>query len=82
MTCDKICQRDNSPCKQEECDNFINYEPDLNCVLICARTNGPLTLQETAKRLGVSYVRIKQIEDKALIKIKDYLKEEEKLNSN
>lgn len=70
ISCDEICERDNVPCNNFECDQFINYEEDLNCTLVCARKNGPLTLEETAKRLGVSYVRIKQLEDRALAKMK------------
>lgn len=77
MNCSEKCERDNVPCDRFGCDNFINYQDDLNCVLVCARKNGPLTLEETSKRLGVSYVRIKQIEDKAMQKIKNYLKEQE-----
>lgn len=72
ISCDEKCEKDNVPCNNFECDNFIDYESDLNCALVCARKNGPLTLEETAKRLGVSYVRIKQLEDRALAKIKQY----------
>lgn len=77
LNCDEICERDNVPCNRFGCDNFINYESDLNCVLVCARKNGPLTLEETAKRLGVSYVRIKQLEDRALAKMKDSWKDQQ-----
>ena len=76
MNCDEICEKDNLPCNNFECNNFIDYEDDLNCVLVCARKNGPLTLEETSKRLGVSYVRIKQLEDRAIAKMKEYWKEE------
>ena len=61
MNCDETCEKDNVPCNRFGCDNFIDYEDDLNCVLVCARKNGPLTLEQAAKRLGVSYVRIKII---------------------
>ena len=70
MSCDERCEKTNVPCEQFDCRHFIEYEDDLNCVLVCARKNGPLTLEEVSKRLGVSYVRIKQIEEKAFTKIK------------
>ena len=69
MKCKETCIKKNSPCSKIECRNWIDYEEDLNCVLVCAEKNGPLTLQETSKRIGVSYVRIKQIQDKALKKM-------------
>jgi hypothetical protein len=76
MNCDEICEKDNVSCNNFECDNFIDYEDDLNCVLVCARKNGPLTLEETSKRLGVSYVRIKQLEDRAIARMKEYWEQE------
>ena len=36
--------------------------------------NGPMTLREIAERIGVSYVRIKQIEDKTIKKMKKHIK--------
>jgi predicted DNA-binding protein (UPF0251 family) len=79
MTCDESCEKYSLPCDQSECRNHIEYEDDLNCVLICVRKHGTLTLEEVSKRMGVSYVRIKQIEDKALKKIKTAVKEEEEV---
>ena len=70
MNCDERCEKTNVPCEQSDCRHFIEYEDDLNCVLVCTRKHGPLTLEEASKRLGVSYVRVKQIEEKALSKIK------------
>lgn len=70
MNCEDICRQTNSPCDQKECRYWLNYSDDLNCTLICADKNGSLTLREVAKRMGVSYVRIKQIEENALRKIK------------
>ncbi len=70
MNCDEICEKYNFACDATECRNHIDYEEDLNCVLICVRKHGTLTLEEASTRLGVSYVRVKQIEEKALSKIK------------
>jgi DNA-directed RNA polymerase sigma subunit (sigma70/sigma32) len=75
MSCDEICEKENVSCRETTCRNYLEYKEDLNCVLICARKNGPLTLEESSKRLGVSYVRIKQIEDRARAKIKGHIGE-------
>jgi DNA-directed RNA polymerase specialized sigma subunit len=40
------------------------------------KKNGNLTLKEVAKRIGVSHVRIKQIQDVALKKINKKIKED------
>ena len=69
MNCTEECVESQMACVNESCRHWIDYPDDLNCTLICARKNGPLTLQEVSKRIGVSYVRIKQIQDKALKKI-------------
>jgi hypothetical protein len=59
----------NSPCCEKNCRHWINYNEDNNCCLISVDKHGTLTLREVAERLGVSYVRIKQIQDKAISKI-------------
>jgi DNA-directed RNA polymerase sigma subunit (sigma70/sigma32) len=51
-----------------DCRQWINYADDLNCTLIAVDKHGKMTLREVSERLGVSFVRIKQIQDKALLK--------------
>ena len=41
----------------------------INCTFETIDKHDFLTLRETAARLGISYVRVKQIEDKVLKKI-------------
>ncbi len=60
---DKICQR----C---ECRLWQDYPEDRNCANVTVYEHGPLTLAETAKRMGLSLSRIKQIEQRALEKLK------------
>tara|TARA_Y100000034_G_C6521437_1_gene224418 strand:- start:181 stop:366 length:186 start_codon:yes stop_codon:yes gene_type:complete len=48
---------------------WIEYEEDYNCISESIRKNGNMTLRETAIRLKTSFVRVKQIEDKALVKL-------------
>ena len=62
-------KKKNSPCAECNCRHWINYKEDNNCCLISVDKHGRLTLREVAERLGVSYVRIKQIQDKAISKI-------------
>jgi DNA-directed RNA polymerase specialized sigma subunit len=52
---------------------WIDYKKDYNCVHETVFQHGSLTLREVADRLGVSFVRVKQIEDKAREKLKNSL---------
>ena len=67
--CCKCCKKHEVSCPIKDCKHWINYGDDLNCTLIAVDTHGRLTLRETADRLGVSFVRVKQIEDKTLKKL-------------
>ena len=72
-TCTEACTNLNVSCPNKECRNWINYEDDLNCAKICAERNGPLTLREVSSRLGCSFVRVKQIEEEVMKKLKIYI---------
>ena len=69
MKCVEDCELASAACQNKDCRFWIQYKGDLNCTLICVQRHGALTLKETADRLGVSYVRIKQIQDVAIKKI-------------
>mgnify|MGYP003330281260 CR=1 FL=1 len=68
--CKDECVDSGLSCNKNECKHWINYEQDLNCSLVSIDNHGPMTLDEVSKRLGLSLVRIKQIEEAALIKVK------------
>lgn len=68
--CSQACIDNDVTCDFSDCKNWINFSEDNNCDLISLKKNGPLTLRQIGERLGVSYVRIKQIEDAAIKKIK------------
>lgn len=78
-SCTQVCKDLDESCPNEECRNWIDYEEDLNCVHIAVEKHGNMTLREVAKRVGCSFVRVKQIEEEALVKLntnlgsKDYL---------
>lgn len=68
--CARKCLANKTMCSQQGCRHFIDYPKEYNCVLVTVYENGCLTLREVAERLGVSFARIKQIESKALEKLK------------
>ena len=74
--CSKACLRCDVSCPVNDCRQWIDYEEDHNCAAIAVGKNGSMSLREIAERMQVSFVRIKQIEDKALIKLKKGLMRE------
>lgn len=68
--CSKICLDNNIECDFVECSHWIKFGEDNNCDLVSIKKHGPLTLRQVGERMGVSYVRIKQIEDVAIKKIR------------
>jgi len=56
-------------CTYKDCRQWIDYEEDLNCTLVAVDKHGNMTLREIGKRLSLSFVRIKQIQDRALFKL-------------
>jgi NifB/MoaA-like Fe-S oxidoreductase len=69
--CAKECVKVNKPCEQKDCRLWIDYKKELNCCLISIEESrtGRLTLHEVGERLGFSFVRIRQIEQKAIQKM-------------
>ena len=59
-----------SICNKKECRLWMDYDKDLNCTLISVKKNGKLILNEVGERLGISYVRVSQIEKQAVNKLK------------
>jgi DNA-directed RNA polymerase specialized sigma subunit len=57
-------------CAQVDCRLHIDFAEDLNCTMIAIKKHGPMTLEEIGKRHHVSTVRIKQILDATLLKLK------------
>jgi len=60
----------NQACPNKECKHWINFPSEHNCCLVSIYENGPMTLRQVAERIQLSFARIKQIETKALEKIK------------
>ena len=70
VSCARSCLKDNVSCTQTSCRYWIEYTGEQNCSLISIYLNGAMTLKQVGERLGLSLVRIKQIESETLKKIK------------
>ena len=71
--CVEKCYLAKTACQNQECRLNIDYEEDLNCTIIAVKKHGPMTLEEIGKRHGISTVRVKQIVDATLLKLKKTL---------
>ena len=68
-SCTKTCFKLETSCPNTECGMWIDGEEDYNCTHGAVLNNGKLTLREIADRMGVSFVRICQIEKAATKKL-------------
>ena len=68
--CSALCHENNFDCEKKECRYWIDFSEDNNCSLLSIYKNGKMNLREIAMREGISYARVKQIQDAALIKLK------------
>jgi hypothetical protein len=68
--CSEACVKCEVSCPVKDCRYWIDYEEDSNCTLIAVKKNGAMTLRQISDRIGVSFVRVKQIEDKLKEKLK------------
>jgi hypothetical protein len=66
----KVLLETDTICQEENCRLWCDYPEDRNCTSVTVYEHGPLTLAETAKRMGISLSRVKQIEQAALEKLK------------
>lgn len=70
LQCSRKCIELKTSCNQNDCKHWIDYPSEFNCCLVSIYENGPMTLRQVAERIHLSFARIKQIETKALEKIK------------
>ena len=71
MKCFNLHDECDVACDKKECRQWIDYDDDLNCTILAIKNNGgdPMTLRQIGERIGVSFVRIKQIEDELKSKL-------------
>lgn len=67
---DEKCPHCGGP--KERC--WIDYPEDMNCMYVAIEKNGKMTLEEVAKRLKISFVRVSQIEKSAINKLSKRIK--------
>lgn len=72
--CIETCKESNSECKNKDCRYWINYGEDLNCCFVSIDKRGEMDLRTIGDIMGVSFVRIKQIQDEAIVKVHRALK--------
>ena len=60
--------------EDEEDRNWIDYPEDDNSIYVAIKKHGPMTLDQVAKRLGISLVRVSQIEKQAIKKLSKRIK--------
>ena len=77
LVCAQQCLKDKESCDASGCRFNIDYKEEYNCSLISIYQNGAMALRDVAKREGLSFARIKQIQDKALIKLQKRLSKEQ-----
>jgi len=75
--CAEKCYLKKQNCQQMDCRLWLDYEEDNNCTLIAVTKNGSMTLKEIALRHNISIVRVKQIIDSTLVKIKSVVNRDE-----
>ena len=70
--CAKKCKQLNIACPNKDCRMWIDYPEENSCCLISIDEKGKgLTLHETADRLGLHYLKVRQIEINAIKKLKN-----------
>jgi hypothetical protein len=74
-TCIEACQTLEESCPNKDCRSWSDFDEDLNCTHSAVQKHGSMTLREISKRVGCSFVRVKQIETEVLEKIKDQITE-------
>jgi len=78
--CAEICENKNVSCPNKECRMWIDHEQEKNCCLISIKekqiksAGKSLTLHETGERLGINYLKVRQIEMAALRKLSNKIK--------
>lgn len=72
--CTQKCIELETVCPNTDCRYWIEHRESLNCCFIAIDNNGQMDLRTVGDIIGVSFVRIKQIQDKAVHKVNKLLK--------
>jgi hypothetical protein len=72
--CSQKCVELETECPNTDCRYWVDHHQSLNCCFVAIENNGEMDLRTVGDIMGVSFVRIKQIQDKAISKINKVLK--------
>jgi hypothetical protein len=72
--CTLKCLELETDCPNTDCRYWIEHKDSLNCTFVAVDKNGEMDLRTVGDIMGVSFVRIKQIQDKAIQKVNKVLK--------
>jgi hypothetical protein len=72
--CTLKCLELETECPNSDCRYYVEHQASLNCSFIAIEKNGEMDLRTVGDIMGVSFVRIKQIQDKAIQKVNKFLK--------
>jgi hypothetical protein len=72
--CSQKCVELQTECPNTDCRYWVEHQQSLNCCFVAIDQNGEMDLRTIGNIMGVSFVRIKQIQDKAITKINRALK--------
>lgn len=72
--CSQKCIELETECPNTECRYWVDHQKSLNCCFVAIENNGEMDLRTVGDIMGVSFVRIKQIQDKAVTKVNKLLK--------
>lgn len=72
--CSQKCVELETACPNVDCRYWVEHQNSLNCCFVAIEQNGEMDLRTIGDIMGVSFVRIKQIQDKAVLKVNKLLK--------
>jgi len=74
MKCYTECRIKKKECQVRDCRLWIDYPEDFNCTETAVQKEGEMTLKKVGDRLGLTPSRIKQIENKSIVKVSKIFK--------
>jgi len=72
--CSQKCIDLDTECPNVDCRYWVEHRESLNCCFVAIEKHGEMDLRTVGNIIGVSFVRIKQIQDKAVQKVNKLLK--------
>jgi len=80
-TCFAVHDKLNLNCQKRSCSSWFNSSKNNNCVILCAKRNGPHKQEEIGKYFGLTRMRVCQILKEVVKKIDQDAKGSEVIQS-